>query len=264
MPTPDATAIHAAFGMPPERAMAYLKSKGLEISNSWQDMWREAHARAFTVARSAGYDVLQDIRNALLKALHEGKSMDAFIAELKPTLQAKGWWGKAIDPESGEITPYHPDSGKPVQLGSPRRLRLIYDQNAQTAFMAGRYQAMMEATGTHPYWEYVAVLDSRTRPAHRAMAGFVFRYDDPFWTVGYPPNGWNCRCRVRPVSMAAMEASGRAIRSATGHIQLVDVPLRSGSVEVQRVTLPGIKPFQPDPGWDYNPAANFSTFKRVA
>lgn len=251
--------------MPPERAIEYLRSKGLQVSDSWRDMWRDAHARAFTVARTAGYDVLQDIRDALLEALQQGKSMDAFIQDLKPTLQAKGWWGKAIDPKTGEIKTYHPDNGKPVQLGSPRRLKLIYDQNAQTAFMAGRYSAMMEATETHPYWEYVAVLDSRTRPSHRAMAGLIFRYDDPFWTVAYPPNGWNCRCRVRPVSVAAMEASGRTARSAAGYIHAANVPLRGGgSLEVQRITMPGVRPFQPDPGWDYNPAANFTTFKRAA
>ncbi len=265
MATPDAASIIAAFGMPPEAAIAYLSSKGLQVSDSWRDLWRDAHARAFTVARTAGYDVLQDIRDALVEALDQGKSMDQFIADLKPTLQAKGWWGKAIDPETGEIQTYHPDSGKPVQLGSARRLRLIYDQNAQTAFMAGRYNAMMEATETHPYWEYVAVLDNRTRPAHRAMAGLIFRHDDPFWSVAYPPNGWRCRCRVRPVSAASMAASGRSVRSAVGYIHAADVPLYGGAtVKVQRIKLPGEKPFQPDPGWDYNPAADFATFKKAA
>ena len=36
------------------------------------------------------------------------------------------------------------------------------------------------------------------------------------------------------------------------------------TVKVQRITLPGEKPFQPDPGWDYNPAANFATLKKAA
>lgn len=265
MATPDAADIVAAFGMPPEAAIAYLAGKGLQVSDSWRNMWRDAHARAFTVARTAGYNVLQDIHTAVLEALDQGKSMDQFIAELKPTLQAKGWWGKTIDPETGEIKTYRPDSGKPVQLGSPRRLRLIYDQNAQTAFMAGRYNSMMEAVETHPFWEYVAVLDSRTRPQHRALAGMIFRYDDPLWAVAYPPNGWRCRCRVRPVSAASMAASGKTVRTAAGYIRVADVPLYGGgSVKVQRIILPGEKPFQPDPGWDYNPAANFATFRKAA
>ena len=255
----DQATIVAAMKMPPEQAVEFLRSKGLQVSDSWRDLWQVAHRRAFTVARSAGYDVLEDIRQALLDALAKGESYQQFTDKLTPTLQAKGWWGKAIDKATGEITTYHPDSSRPVELGSPRRLKLIYEQNMQTAFMAGRYRSMKDSVGTHPYWQYVAVLDSRTRPTHRAMNGRVFRHDDVAWSVAYPPNGWRCRCRATPLSESALRREGLVVGSAEGYVQQVDVPQKDGSMlKVKRLVLPGMdKPFQPDAGWDYNPAADY-------
>lgn len=38
-------------------------------------------------------DILGDIRDELEKALKGGKTFETFAANLRPTLQAKGWWG---------------------------------------------------------------------------------------------------------------------------------------------------------------------------
>ena len=249
----------AAFGMPPEEAVAFLRDKGLVVSDGWRDLWQTAHRRAFTVAQSAGYDVLGDIRAALVDALENGKTLKEFTDELTPVLQRKGWWGKAIDPETGEITKMYPGTTTPVRLGSPRRLKLIYEQNLQTAYMAGRWRSMKDGADTHPYWQYVAVLDNRTRPTHRAMHGRVFGHDDAAWSVAYPPNGWRCRCRARPMTARAVKSEGISVGTGDGYIQEVDVPRRDGStVKVKQLKLPGMaKAFQPDAGWDYNPAADY-------
>ena len=254
----DKATMQAAFAMPPEQAVAYLRSKGLQVTDSWRDLWKQAHQKAFTVARSAGYDVLGDIKNGLLEAMTKGESYQQFIDKLTPTLQAKGWWGKAIDPETGEILKTYEGTNRPVELGSPRRLKLIYEQNMQTALMAGRYRVMVDASATHPFWGYVAILDNRTRPTHRAMNGRVFRYDDVAISIAYPPNDWRCRCRMRPLSRSAVQREGLIVGTGEGYVQEVDVPQRDGSsIKVKRLALPGLdKPFQPGAGWDYNPAGN--------
>ena len=239
----DSASILAAMNMPPELAVAYLQSKGLQVTDSWRDMWQHAHRKAFTVARSAGFDVLKDIKDGLTEALEQGKSYKQFTNELTPTLQAKGWWGKSAD-------------GK--QLGSPRRLKLIYEQNGQTAFMAGRYQGLSAATQTHPYWQYVAIMDTRTRPDHRVLHGRVFGHDDDAWDVAYPPNGFRCRCRVRPLSRATLKREGLNVSSAKGHIEEIERPRRDGStVKVKRINLGDGVQFQPDVGFDYNPAKDY-------
>ena len=147
-----------------------------------------------------------------------------------------------------------------VQLGSPRRLRTIYDVNLQTANQAGRYKSQWEDRENRPYWMYVAILDGRTRPLHRALNGKVFRCDDPFWDYFYPPNGWKCRCRVRALSAAEVESLGLTVESSAGNLSFKDVLLdaKTGEaieVAVYKGTDAGGRAFtvSPDAAWSYNP-----------
>lgn len=194
--TLPAADLKAIFNLEPKAAIAYLQHKGYKLTWNWQEMLDDAHARAFTIAKAARLDVVQDIRNALDVALRHGQTLKDFQKNLKPTLQAKGWWGKQIIVDGA-------GNAEVARLGSPWRLATIYRTNLQSAFMAANYQEMAEATDSHPYWQYVAVLDGRTRPSHRAMNGRVFRHDDPIWNTIWPPNGFNCFPAETPVRAAA-------------------------------------------------------------
>jgi SPP1 gp7 family putative phage head morphogenesis protein len=172
-----------AIGLPPEEAIKYFQSKGYAFSWDWYDVWQEAHALAFTVAKAMRMDVLQTIRDEMQKVFDEGITLDQFRKDLEPRLKALGWWGKTmVADETGAAS---------VQLGSPWRLATIYNTNFQTGYSAGRWKTFMDNSADRPYGMYVAVLDSVTRPAHRALHGKVFPLDDPFWTYFGPPNGWN-------------------------------------------------------------------------
>ncbi len=87
---------------------------------------------------------------------------------------------------------------------------IVYWQNMRSVEMAGKYQQMREDADDRvaPYWQYIAVMDKNTRPEHAALNGLIRRYDDPFWKEWYPPNGYNCRCTVRSLSRAYLEANG--------------------------------------------------------
>lgn len=266
MTTPDLT---FAIGLPPEDAIKYFEGKGLRLTGDWRELWQEQHAKAFTVARLAKLDVLKDIHDALNDALKNGTTERQFIKDMTPLLQKKGWWGPAVDKQTGEVLETYDDiSGRPVEWGSPRRLKLIYRQNMQTAYMAGRYKQQQELAnatgpGARPYWQYIAVRDSRTRPTHSALHGRVWRADDPIWTHLYPPNGWNCRCRVRALSEFRMRKEGLTAESSDG--QLVTRQVQAGkrpdgSTDMREVT--GIRILDrdgresvmlPDAGWSYNP-----------
>jgi len=240
-----------AFGLPPEKAIEYFQAKGYSITWDWRELWQEQQAKAFTVAKVMNSDILQDMRQAVDDAIANGTTLRDFRKNLTPILQSKGWWGTTdhINTETGEATT--------AQLGSPRRLRTIYQTNLQTAYMAGRYRRQMESADTHPYWQYVAVLDGRTRPMHRAMNGRTYRYDDPFWSTFYPPNGFNCRCRVRAMTGAALEREGYTPQSSDGKIIDHEIPMHDGGVvqvKALRVKVDGQdKLFFPDAGWSYNP-----------
>ncbi|EJS83732.1 hypothetical protein AAUPMB_21517, partial [Pasteurella multocida subsp. multocida str. Anand1_buffalo] len=139
----------------------------------------EAHARAFTVAKATRAEVLDTLRWATEKAIADGVPERDYIKNLEPMLKELGWWGKTVD-----------ENGNTVQLGSPRRLKTILRTNKSTAYHAARYASQMANVDEQPYWQYVAVKDSRTRASHLALHGKVYRADDPIWATMYPPNDW--------------------------------------------------------------------------
>lgn len=193
-------------------------------------------------------DVLQDIKDSLDKALAEGKTFQQFQKELKPTLQKKGWWGEQFVGDSqGNI--------EKVQMGSLSRLKIIYQINMQTSYMAGRYKTQLGNVDDRPYWQYVAVMDNRTRPEHAELNERTFRYDDPFWSSFYPPNGWRCRCRVRALTKDDLDGAepDNSDDCLSEEIELVSK--KSGEmkpVTVYKDPLTGHK-IKPDVGWSYNP-----------
>lgn len=252
-----------ALKLVPAAVVRYFESKGLILTRSWNELWQEAHAKAFAVAHLALQDVLLDLFQGIQQALKEGITERQFQARMIPILQAKGWWGKAIDPDSGEILETYPSSNKPVQYGSPARLRLIYRQNMQSAYMLGRYQSMIEGAALTPYWRYVAVMDEATRPTHAALNGRVWRYDDPIWDTLYPPNGWGCRCRIFPITQAMVQRMQLTIESSEDKRVTRTVPAGrkpDGSIRYAEVT--GVRTgyydngqeivMLPDAGWSYN------------
>jgi SPP1 gp7 family putative phage head morphogenesis protein len=153
-----------------------------------------------------------------------------------------------LDKATGEVT------GKPLNA---YRLRTIYQTNMQTSYMVGRYQSFMANADDRPFWEYVAVMDSKTRQSHRAMHGRIFRYDDPFWDSFYPPNGFNCRCRVRARSREDIDTLQLYPSDSSGKLVSVEKEVSKRSGRKERVT--GYrdpftrKTFTPDVGWSYNP-----------
>lgn len=181
--------LNALFEMPPQDAIDHLKAKGFKIGWDWHETLNDAHSRAFTVAKVARIDLLQDIRKSLLTAMEQGQGLEQWKASITPTLQEKGWWGKQtlINPAGIEQT---------VQLGSPRRLKTIFDTNMHKSLAAGRYKAQMATTDTRPIWEWVHISISNPRKAHVARNGEARAFDDPFWLYAYPPTEWGCKCKV--------------------------------------------------------------------
>ncbi|RQW77528.1 MAG: phage head morphogenesis protein, partial [Methylococcus sp.] len=202
---PEPVNLAFAFNLPPAQALEYFRAKGYRVNpDGWAAVEASANRKAFTVARVASLDLLQDIKSSMDKAMANGTTFAQFQRELMPKMKALGWWGKD---ERG------------VQLGSPHRLSTIFRTNAQTSYMEGRWRGLMENVDNRPWIEYVAILDSRTRPGHRALNGKVFRYDDPFWRTHRPPLGWNCRCRIRALNDRDLERRGITPDQGEGNLK---------------------------------------------
>lgn len=198
------------LGKEPKAAIEYLYQKKLLASKVFNKALHDsALARATTISRLSSLEITKDIYDSMAKAKEEGKAFGQWKKELVSELERKGWvvgHDKAIsrgidgkllaDPKTGEY------------FGTPRRLNTIYRTNMQQAYAAARYQRYMDNVDNRPYWQYSAVGDQRTRPAHQALHGKIYRYDDPFWSTFYPPNGFNCRCTVIALSDRDLKRRG--------------------------------------------------------
>ncbi|UDF29828.1 UNVERIFIED_ORG: phage head morphogenesis protein [Roseateles sp. XES5] len=220
-----------------------LRKGNLAETFSWQDFWQEEHATSFTVAKSAGFDILKDISDAFERALKEGRTPAEFARSLRPVLEAKGWWGKKLveDSLTGEI--------RPAQLGSARRLQTIFDANMRTSYAAGHWAGFERNRKARPFLRYVCLLDDRTRPAHRARHNLVLPIDHPYWEMWAPPCGWNCRCTLQSLSQRDIDrllAEGEKLQFEPPQDTYRNF-VNSRTGEIVRV------PDGIDPGWAYNP-----------
>lgn len=183
----------------------------------------EARARAFTVAGLAKQRMVESVFTGLQQAIEAGESYGEFKKRIRDVIAEKGWTGKR-----------------------DFRVQTIFRTNIQTAYNTGKWQQIQEAGDALEYLQYDAVGDSRTRPTHAALDGKVFHKDSAFWKEWYPPNGFNCRCTVRAMSKAEMEARGLRVEDAGDYLGM---PVTVGPGRDQ-VLLP-------DPGFGTNAARNF-------
>ena len=183
--------------LPFQEAINLFKGKVILNEYEYKKLLDEVKMRAFSVSNVMEADILKDIYDEILRSLKEGIAFNEFKKALMPKIESLGWGGTA-----------------------PYRLDTIFRTNIQSMYQAGHYKQQMEVVDERPYWQYVAVMDSRTRPAHAAMNGKVFPADHEFWQKNYPPNGFNCRCTVRTLS--AREFGREGLRVSTKAQDIAD------------------------------------------
>lgn len=226
--------------LPPEEAIAYFRQKGYAIGFDYRDVWQAQHQAAFTVAKVMQLDLLQDIRAEIDKALSEGTTLRDFQQRLIPTLQARGWWGRQAmrDPLTGEVVD--------AQLGSPRRLKTIYDTNLRTAHSEGQWQRIQDRKEAFPYLQYDGGNSEHPRLQHSAWDGMVLPVNDPFWQSHLPVKEWGCKCRVIPLTRRQLERQGLTVSESPKVPSAPYINARTG--EVQQIPA-GVHPaFHYPPG----------------
>jgi len=228
--------------LPPKEAIAAFTARGgrLAPTFAWQDAWEADHAQAFTVAKSAGFDILKDIYGALEAALKEGTTFQDFAKNLTPVLQAKGWWGKKAvpDPLTGEI-------GE-AQLGSTRRLTTIFDINMRVSYASGQWAQFERTKKLRPWLRYLHHDSLHPRPLHVARHNMCLRVDDPTWEKWAPPNGFGCHCTLQSLSDRDVERMG-------GQLKFKPPPDNMRTYVNRRTGEISQVPDGIDPGWGYNP-----------
>ncbi|MGC6377235.1 phage minor head protein [Bisgaard Taxon 45] len=240
--------VNFALNLPPEKAIAFLQEKGAIVKHiNAKALKDSARAKATRIANLSSLEMTKDIYQSLAAAQEKGLSFGQWKKEIFEHFKRKGWiagYDKEYllaDPNTGEF------------FGTPRRLENIFRTNMQSAYSAQRYQQMRDNVDNRPYWQYSAILDDRTRPSHSAMNHLVYRYDDPFWNVFYPPNGFNCRCSV--IALSERDIKQQKLVVGESKNRLVDYVRKVNATLNEKTTafkLSEEKWLITDRGFDYN------------
>ena len=205
-------------GLDPEEAIRHFRRRLNLPTQRWDDILGAAHDRAFVVAGASRSDLLAGLRGAVDKALADGESLGQFRKRFDAIVASTGW-------------DHHGKRGW--------RSALIYRQNLQSAYAAGRYEQMTdeETLEERPYWLYRHGGSADPRPDHISWDGLVLAASDPWWQTHYPPNGYGCSCSAFALDEEAARARGIAseapddgtyiherVNSATGEIEELRVP----------------------------------------
>lgn len=223
-----ADSLSAVFKRPWDAQLNYFRQKLNLGTERWTDIMKSQHDKAFVVAGAMAGDLLEDLRQAVDKAVAGGSTLADFRRDFDKIVAERGW------EHSGS---------------RDWRSRVIYQTNLASSYAAGRWQQLTDPDmlKVRPYWRYKhsdSVL--RPRPQHLAWNGLILRADDPWWQIHFPPNGWGCQCSIVAVSE-------QELRGKYGKLGPDTAPV----IETREIIRPdGSSVFVPDGvdfGWDYAP-----------
>lgn len=211
-----------------DKGLDALKKRGENkiITDSYDAISGDAHAKAFTVAKVSQLDLLNDIFKAIEDFKSSGKSVKEFKEGLIPLLQKKGWWGKhqVKDPETGEM--------KTIQLGSESRLNLILRTNIRSAQSQARFKQQMKVRNARPYLIYNQKERDTKRKSHAKLDGKIFRADDPEIHRIYPPNGFGCHCRMNSLSERQLMNMGGKVENVSDVLKELNLDSEVSQAEI--------------------------------
>lgn len=155
------------IGLFAARARAFFKNKSFYITGLIEDA------------------LIAQAKNTLFRALKGDKTSRQVQFELDDDL--KQWQAESV-------------------VNLPHRIETIARTNIAEAQEEGRFALYTDPDldGFVTGYTYSAVMDNRTRDSHAAWDGTSLPADHPAWFQPdrRPPNGFNCRCQLVPVTIA--------------------------------------------------------------
>lgn len=153
--------------LPFDEAIAWAGARGVVLPDVYYGQLQGlARSTSFSIAGLSSLDQLQQVLDSLTEAMETGETL-------------RSWQNRVSSNEIALDLPAH-------------RLENIFRTNIQSHYARGRCEQQRRNIENRPWLLYDAVNDSRTRPSHAAMDGFVARYDDPIWQQWSPPAGYQC------------------------------------------------------------------------
>ncbi len=179
----------AWYKLKPKEAIAWLKNKIPVTKAVYDKLTGAAKNAAFYVAGLEDLELINAVRERMIRALEKGITFRQFARELKM---------------AGGADPFFTN------------MKTAFYTNVHQAMVAQDYAALERVKDILPYRRYSAILDSATRPEHRKWHNFVALASDPIWNYLYSLlMDFNCRCRIT----AATEADYKRLAGSSAGIR---------------------------------------------
>lgn len=154
----------------PKEALAWMRKKIPVTKKVYDKLTGDAKNAAFYVAGLEDLELINAVRERMIRAMEKGISYDQFRRELKAASGADPFFSN---------------------------MKTAFYTNIHQAQAAQDYEALSRVSDLVPYLRYSAILDSHTRPEHAKWHDFVAPASDPIWNYLYSLlMDFNCRCRI--------------------------------------------------------------------
>ena len=192
-----------------DEAVEWFRSRLDLTDEQFEAIDSEARRKAFTVADVAQVDIIDQVWQALERAIRDGTTLEDFAAEVGGLLSAA--WGR----------------------DDPHRLETIFRTNVQKAYNRGRWKQQHDpvVAALRPFLFYDALLDTRTSDTCIDLNGTVLPIEDPFWSSHLPPVHHRCRSSLR--NLTQRQAERRGISETRPEVVIPDGFGRAPEIETE-------------------------------
>lgn len=140
-------------------------------------------------------------------------------------------------------------------LGTSRSsLEAEFRTELQRRYSSKATELFKAASGGQPqFLQWLAIMDDRARPTHRAMHKYIAEANDVTWSIWIPPAGYSCRCiriaipyqRAIRMGILAYGPDGKGLVMTKGPRPFGDPPRTVVDPKTKKILI-----VRPDPGFD--------------
>ncbi len=184
------------------------------IDEDAAEFLRTSSVRAFGLLNN---DMKAIVQQVLMNGIKFSWTTDQITAKIYDELTAAGFIAAATNSEATGRTIDEIRERIGEALGETHRVRTAVRTNLFEAINEARYSTFTDPglEGFVEALEYSAILDSRTTRICRHLDDRVYPADDPIWNTYRPPNHFNCRSILVPVTAIDTEVVGKDNESGT-------------------------------------------------
>lgn len=172
------------FNMPFQEAIKSFIDKTPILYETIEEITEEVRAHSFWLKKSTDLEMTSKLFENMKKSLETGTTFKQWVKDSKETVEKLGLGKQGYYLEN------------------------VYRTNMFSQYSIGNYKQLKENEEFFPYWQYHAIEDNRTTSICRTLNGKIFKSDNPFWDIYYPPNHYQCRSTVICLSKDDMKEYG--------------------------------------------------------